>query len=54
VRWRLGKFPKMSDWHDQYAKRAAARTDLLKVDSSGEETEALSEAGTPESKSPDQ
>jgi len=28
VRWRLKEYPKMSEWHDNYAKRAAQRTDL--------------------------
>jgi hypothetical protein len=28
VRWRLGEYSTMSEWHDNYAKRAAQRTDL--------------------------
>jgi len=28
VKWRLKKYPTMSEWHDKYAKRAASRTDL--------------------------
>jgi len=28
VKWRLTVFPTMSEWHDQYARRAASRTDL--------------------------
>jgi len=28
VKWRMTTFPTMSQWHDSYAKRAAARTDL--------------------------
>lgn len=54
VRWRLGKFPTMSAWHEQYAKRSAARTDLLKVDSSDQETETPSSAAVPDPESSDQ
>lgn len=28
VKWRLTKYPTMSEWHDQRAKRAASKTDL--------------------------
>lgn len=52
VRWRLGKFPTMSAWHEQYAKRSAARTDLLEV-TDGQETRIESEAGVPEPETAD-
>ena len=29
VKWRLTKYPTMSEWHAKYAKRTASKTDLL-------------------------
>ena len=30
VKWKLTHYPNMSEWHERYAKRSAAKTDLAK------------------------